>query len=93
MPRAAAVSFSLAEIAARLGGDVLEDGETRIYRVAPLPNRRGGDISFSQSKICRGAGDDSCVGADPDAGSCRWLFWRAHCYRQPLRLLRPCDGC
>ncbi len=46
MAKAEAVSFSLAEIAARLGGDVLGDGETRIHRVAPLPAAGMGDISF-----------------------------------------------
>lgn len=43
---AAVISYSLAEIAARLGGDVLGDGEIRIERVAPLPTAGAGEISF-----------------------------------------------
>ena len=46
MTREATVSFSLAEIAARLGGDVLGDGEIRIHRVAPLTTAGEGEISF-----------------------------------------------
>lgn len=55
MPRAAAISLSLAEIAARLGGDVLGDGETRIHRVAPLPTAGAGDISFLSNPKFAGA--------------------------------------
>lgn len=55
MAGAAAVSFSLAEIAARLGGDVLGDGEARIHRVAPLPTAGEGDISFLANPKFAGA--------------------------------------
>ncbi len=38
--------LTLAEIAAQLGGDVLGDPETRIFRVAPLSGAGEGDIAF-----------------------------------------------
>lgn len=39
-------SFTLAEIAARLGGDVLGDSQTRINQVASVGNATTGDITF-----------------------------------------------
>ena len=39
-------SWTLAEIAARLGGDVHGDPQTRISRVATLAGAGAGDISF-----------------------------------------------
>lgn len=46
MPGAALVAFSLAEIAARLGGDVLGDAQTQIRRVATLASAGEGEIAF-----------------------------------------------
>lgn len=46
MPAAACIELSLAEIAARLGGDVLGDGQTRIHQVAALASAGVGDIAF-----------------------------------------------
>ncbi len=46
MPVAGQLEFSLAEIAARLGGDVLGDPETRISRVATLASAGSGAIAF-----------------------------------------------
>lgn len=46
MPHRAAISFTLAEIAARLGGDLLGDGNIRISRVATLASAGDGDIAF-----------------------------------------------
>jgi len=40
------LSLTLAEIAARLGGDVLGDGQTRVSRVATLASAGAGDIAF-----------------------------------------------
>ncbi|WP_434516089.1 UDP-3-O-(3-hydroxymyristoyl)glucosamine N-acyltransferase [Dechloromonas sp. ARDL1] len=40
------ISFTLAEIAARLGGDVLGDAQTRIDQVASVGNAEAGDITF-----------------------------------------------
>lgn len=54
------LSFTLAEIAAQLGGDVLGDAQTRISRVASLAAAGDGDIAFlsnpklrSQLATCR----------------------------------------
>ena len=38
--------FRLADIAARLGGDVLGDAEKRVYGVATLASAEEGDIAF-----------------------------------------------
>jgi len=46
MPGAAGLSFSLADIAARLGGDVLGDAQTRIHQVATLASAGPGEIGF-----------------------------------------------
>lgn len=46
MPNAAGVVLSLAEIAARLGGDVLGDAETRVHQVATLASAGAGEIGF-----------------------------------------------
>ncbi|WP_265942330.1 UDP-3-O-(3-hydroxymyristoyl)glucosamine N-acyltransferase [Dechloromonas sp. A34] len=46
MPGAAAVALSLAEIAARLGGDVLGDAQIQIRQVATLASASEGDIAF-----------------------------------------------
>lgn len=40
------VSYSLREIAARLGGEVLGDGEVAVSRMASLASARSGDLSF-----------------------------------------------
>ena len=39
-------SYTLADIAAQLGGDVLGDPQTRILRVAPLLSAGKGEITF-----------------------------------------------
>jgi UDP-3-O-[3-hydroxymyristoyl] glucosamine N-acyltransferase len=39
-------SYTLADIAAQLGGDVLGDPQTRVSRVAPLVSAMDGDIAF-----------------------------------------------
>ena len=46
MAKAGGVQFTLSEIAARLGGDVLGDGETPIRCVATLASAEAGDIAF-----------------------------------------------
>lgn len=48
-----ALSFSLSEIAAQLGGDVLGDGEIRISRVATLASAAAGDIAFLANRKYR----------------------------------------
>ena len=47
-------SFTLAEIAAQLGGDVLGDKQTRISRVAALGSAGEGDIAFLSNPKFRG---------------------------------------
>jgi len=54
MPAAAGVVLSLADIAARLGGDVLGDGETRIHQVATLASAGEGEIGFLTNPKYRG---------------------------------------
>lgn len=46
MPGAAGVALSLADIAARLGGDVLGDAQTLIFQVATLASAGDGEIGF-----------------------------------------------
>lgn len=46
MPAAAGVSLSLADIAARLGGDVLGDRQTLIHQVGTLLSAGAGEIGF-----------------------------------------------
>lgn len=46
MPATAGIVLSLSEIAARLGGDVLGDGQTRISQVATLASAGEGEIAF-----------------------------------------------
>lgn len=46
MPVSAGVTLSLAEVAARLGGDVLGDAQTRIHQVATLASAGAGEIGF-----------------------------------------------
>nr|MBL8411741.1 UDP-3-O-(3-hydroxymyristoyl)glucosamine N-acyltransferase [Dechloromonas sp.] len=46
MPNPAGVELSLADIAARLGGDVLGDAQTRIRQVATLASALEGEIGF-----------------------------------------------
>jgi len=46
MPRQGRISLPLADIAARLGGDVLGDAETTISQVAPLATAGAGEIAF-----------------------------------------------
>lgn len=53
MLQSAAPSYTLAEIAARLGGDVLGDGEIRISRVASLATAGAGEISFLANRKYR----------------------------------------
>lgn len=47
-------SFTLAEIAAQLGGDVLGDAQTRVFRVAALGSAGEGDIAFLSNPKFRG---------------------------------------
>ncbi|MDR2187272.1 MAG: UDP-3-O-(3-hydroxymyristoyl)glucosamine N-acyltransferase [Azonexus sp.] len=46
MPDPAGIALALTEIAARLGGDVLGDGATRIHQVASLASAGEGEIAF-----------------------------------------------
>jgi UDP-3-O-[3-hydroxymyristoyl] glucosamine N-acyltransferase len=46
MPRPGRVALSLADIAARLGGDVLGDAETRVSQVGTLAAAGAGEIAF-----------------------------------------------
>jgi len=46
MPGAGGITFSLADIAARLGGDVLGDAQTQIRQVATLASAETGEIGF-----------------------------------------------
>ncbi len=46
MAQTEGVQFTLSEIAARLGGDVLGDGQTLIRRIASLASAATGDIAF-----------------------------------------------
>lgn len=46
MPRAGQIELSLSEIAARLGGDVLGDPQTKICQVATLASAGSGNIAF-----------------------------------------------
>ena len=46
MPAAAGVVLSLADIAARLGGDVFGDAQTLIHQVATLASAGEGEIGF-----------------------------------------------
>jgi UDP-3-O-[3-hydroxymyristoyl] glucosamine N-acyltransferase len=46
MSRKGAMALTLADIAARLGGDVLGDGQTRITGVATLASAGAGEIAF-----------------------------------------------
>ncbi|HZX33138.1 MAG TPA: UDP-3-O-(3-hydroxymyristoyl)glucosamine N-acyltransferase [Rhodocyclaceae bacterium] len=46
MPSPGRLTFSLADIAARLGGDVLGDAETRVSQVATLAAAGAGEIAF-----------------------------------------------
>ena len=46
MAQPGGVQFTLSEIAARLGGDVLGDGQTLIRRIATLASADAGDITF-----------------------------------------------
>ena len=48
-----AVALTLAEIAARLGGDLFGDGETPIARVATLASATAGDIAFLANRKYR----------------------------------------
>jgi UDP-3-O-[3-hydroxymyristoyl] glucosamine N-acyltransferase len=48
-----ASALTLAEIAARLGGDVLGDAQTRIVQVATLASAGAGQIAFLATRIYR----------------------------------------
>ncbi len=54
MPDPAGVVLSLADIAARLGGDVLGDAQTRIHRVATLASAGAGEIGFLANRKYQG---------------------------------------
>ncbi|PKO30315.1 MAG: UDP-3-O-(3-hydroxymyristoyl)glucosamine N-acyltransferase [Betaproteobacteria bacterium HGW-Betaproteobacteria-7] len=54
MPDPAGVVLSLADIAARLGGDVLGDAQTRIHQVATLASAGEGEIGFLTNLKYRG---------------------------------------
>jgi len=49
MPAAACIQLSLADIAARLGGDVLGDAQTQVRQVAALASACAGEITFLSS--------------------------------------------
>ncbi len=53
MPGQSGEFITLADIAARLGGDVLGDGQTRIARIAALAAARAGDIAFLSNRKYR----------------------------------------
>jgi UDP-3-O-[3-hydroxymyristoyl] glucosamine N-acyltransferase len=52
---AGSASFTLSELASRVGGEVVGDGGVRIHRVAPLEEAGPGDISFFSNKKYRAA--------------------------------------
>ncbi len=52
---AGSASFTLSELAARVGGEVVGDGAARIQRVAPLEEAGPGDISFFTNPKYRAA--------------------------------------
>ena len=54
MPPAGRLSLSLADIAARLGGDVLGDAQIRVSQVASLASAGAGDIAFLANPKYRG---------------------------------------
>ncbi len=54
MPDPAGVVLSLADIAARLGGDVFGDAQTRIHQIAPLTSAGEGEIGFLTNLKYRG---------------------------------------
>lgn len=60
---AGSVSFTLSELAARVGGEVVGDGSVRIQRVAPLEEAGPGDISFFSNRKYRAAFQASRAGA------------------------------
>jgi UDP-3-O-[3-hydroxymyristoyl] glucosamine N-acyltransferase len=53
MAQPGGVQFTLSEIAARLGGDVLGDGQTLIRRIATLASAGAGDIAFLANRKYR----------------------------------------
>lgn len=53
MGLAGEISLTLAEIAARLGGDVLGEAQTRVSRVAPLTSAGVGEIAFLANRKYR----------------------------------------
>ncbi|HEY7514459.1 MAG TPA: LpxD N-terminal domain-containing protein, partial [Vicinamibacteria bacterium] len=64
------VSFTLSELAARVGGDVQGDGALRLEGVAPLEEAGPAQVSFFSNKKYRRAFDASRAGAvvvEPDA--------------------------
>lgn len=64
------LSFSLADIAAQLGGDVLGDAQTRVSQVATLASAGDGDISFLANRKYRSQLQTTCAAAvilAPDA--------------------------
>jgi UDP-3-O-[3-hydroxymyristoyl] glucosamine N-acyltransferase len=65
------VSFTLADLAARVGGDVQGDGALRLEGVAPLEEAGPAEVSFFSNKKYRRAFDATRAGAvvvEPDAG-------------------------
>jgi len=62
-------SFTLAELAARVGGEVAGDGRVRVERVAPLEEAGPGDLAFFSNRKYRAAYEASRAGAvivEPD---------------------------
>ncbi len=63
MPDTGPISLSLSDIAARLGGDVLGDGSTRVCQVATLASAGAGQIAFLTNPKYRRQLDDTRAAA------------------------------
>jgi len=63
MPEAGRSVFSLADIAARLGGDVLGEGQTQIRQVATLASAGEGDIAFLANLKYKSQLQSTCASA------------------------------
>lgn len=81
------VSFTLSEIAARLGGDVLGDPQTRIAQVASVGKAEKGDITFlanpkfrSQLASCRASAVILRADAAEDFGGARIVTANPYAY-------------
>ena len=95
------VSFTLAEIAARLGGDVLGDSQTRIAQVASVGKAEEGDITFlsnpkfrSQLASCKASAVILRAEAAEDFGGARIVTANPYAYyARVATLLNPyCAG-